>query len=154
MSVTAAVTTRSCAQRVAVIAPAASIWAMIQPPKMSPDGLMSAGIARVRAASSPRGPSTSAGGTATGATGRWAGWSAERELNIGQPLGLRRSSPRLNAVSPLMLQRSIKLPLGGSAPLTPPLWQSLAPAAGGRATGLKLDAGLGQRGGGEPRPSR
>src|SRR3954454_11190996 len=136
MSVTAAVTTRSCAQRVAVIAPAASIWAMIQPPKMSPDGLMSAGIARVRAASSPLGPSTSAGGTATGATG----WSAERELNIGQPLGLRRFSPRLNAVSPLMLQCSIKLLLGGSAPLTVPLWQSLVPAAGGRATGLKLDA--------------
>src|SRR3954452_13331559 len=63
MSVTAAVTTRPCAQLVAVMAPAASIWAMIQPPKMSPDGLMSAGIARVRAASSPRGL---AGGTEGG----------------------------------------------------------------------------------------
>src|SRR5207302_1103110 len=52
---TEAVTTRPSAHRVAVIAPAASISDMIQPPKMSPLGLVSAGIARVRAASSPRG---------------------------------------------------------------------------------------------------
>src|SRR3954471_14397835 len=137
MSVTAAVTTRSCAQRVAVIAPAASIWAMIQPPKMSPDGLISAGIARVRAASSPLGPSTSAGGTAAGATGQLAGWSAERELNIGQPLGLRRSSPRLNAVSPFMLQCSIKLLLGGSAPLTTPPGKALCQP---QAAGLRVSS--------------
>ena len=55
MLLTAAVTTRPSARRVAVIAPAASISDMIQPPKISPDGLVSAGIAKVRAASSPRG---------------------------------------------------------------------------------------------------
>src|SRR5205085_4512979 len=41
--------------RVAVIAPAESISDISQPPKMSPDGLVSAGIAKVRAANSPRG---------------------------------------------------------------------------------------------------
>src|SRR5713226_5360915 len=55
MLLTAAVTTRPFARRVAVIAPAASISDMIQPPNISPLGLVSAGIARVRAASSPRG---------------------------------------------------------------------------------------------------
>src|SRR5260370_13828180 len=52
---TEAGTTRPSARRVAVIAPAESISDMIQPPKISPPGLVSAGIARVRAASSPRG---------------------------------------------------------------------------------------------------
>jgi len=52
---TAAVTTRPSLRRVAVIAPAASISDMIQPPKMSPAGFVSAGIAKVRAANSPRG---------------------------------------------------------------------------------------------------
>src|SRR5438309_462168 len=55
MLLTAAVTTRPSARLVAVIAPAASISDMIQPPKISPLGLVSAGIARVRAASSPGG---------------------------------------------------------------------------------------------------
>ena len=53
MSVTATVATRPCANAVAVIPPATSINDMIQPPKMSPAGLVSAGIARVRTASSP-----------------------------------------------------------------------------------------------------
>src|SRR5712691_10427671 len=52
---TEAVTTRPSARRVAVIAPAESISDIIQPPKISPLGLVSAGIASVRAASSPRG---------------------------------------------------------------------------------------------------
>jgi hypothetical protein len=77
MSVTAAVTTRPCAQRVAVMAPAASIWAMIQPPKMSPDGLMSAGIASARAASSPLGLSRSADGA-------WA--ESGRSVALAAPL--------------------------------------------------------------------
>src|SRR5438132_662315 len=55
MLLTAAVTTRPPARFVAVIAPAASISDMIQPPNISPFGLVSAGIARVRAASSPGG---------------------------------------------------------------------------------------------------
>src|SRR5712691_4485532 len=55
MLLTAAVTTRPPARLVAVIAPAASISDMIQPPNKSPLGLVSAGIARVRAASSPGG---------------------------------------------------------------------------------------------------
>ena len=55
MLLTEAVTTRPSARRVAVIAPAESISDMIQPPKMSPEWLVSAGIARVRAANSPRG---------------------------------------------------------------------------------------------------
>jgi hypothetical protein len=52
---TETVTTRPPACGVADIFPAESISAMIQPPKMSPLGLQSAGIARVREASSPRG---------------------------------------------------------------------------------------------------
>src|SRR6202043_2036018 len=49
------VTTRPPACGVADIFPAESISAMIQPPKMSPLGLQSAGIASVRDASSPLG---------------------------------------------------------------------------------------------------
>ena len=45
---TATVTTRPLACWIAVIFPAASISAMSQPPKMSPIGLVSAGIAGVR----------------------------------------------------------------------------------------------------------
>src|SRR2546421_961351 len=52
---TETVTTRPRACGVADIFPAESISAMIQPPKMSPLGLQSAGIARVREASSPLG---------------------------------------------------------------------------------------------------
>jgi hypothetical protein len=54
---TATVTVWPPARRVAVMLAAASIEAMIQPPKMSPDGLVSAGMARCRAESSPRGAS-------------------------------------------------------------------------------------------------
>src|SRR5437868_15214423 len=52
---TETVTTRPRACGVADICPAGSSSAMIQPPKMSPLGLQSAGIARVREASSPLG---------------------------------------------------------------------------------------------------
>src|SRR5438105_15953213 len=52
---TETVTTRPPACGVADIFPAESISAMIQPPKISPRGLQSAGIARVREASSPLG---------------------------------------------------------------------------------------------------
>src|SRR5436190_13898473 len=52
---TATVTTRPPACGVADILPAESIKDMIQPPKISPFGLLSAGIARVREASSPFG---------------------------------------------------------------------------------------------------
>src|SRR5271156_283847 len=52
---TETVTTRPPACGVADIFPAQSISAMIQPSKMSPLGLQSAGIARVREASSPLG---------------------------------------------------------------------------------------------------
>src|SRR5438105_8641302 len=52
---TATVTTRPPACGVADILPAESISDMIQPPKISPLGLLSAGIARVRKASSPFG---------------------------------------------------------------------------------------------------
>ena len=55
MSVTATVATRPPARRAASMAPAASISAMIQPPNMSPAGLVFAGIARTRDARSPRG---------------------------------------------------------------------------------------------------
>src|ERR1700757_3459257 len=52
---TATVTTRPPACGVADILPAESIKDMIQPPKISPFGLLSAGIAKVREASSPFG---------------------------------------------------------------------------------------------------
>src|SRR5271168_863434 len=52
---TETVTTRPPACGVADIFPAESISAIIQPPKMSPLGLQSAGIARVREANSPLG---------------------------------------------------------------------------------------------------
>src|SRR5436305_5031072 len=52
---TETVTTRPPACGVADIFPAESISAMIQPPKMSPLGLQSAGIASVRDANSPLG---------------------------------------------------------------------------------------------------
>src|SRR3954454_13508521 len=52
---TETVTTRPAACGVADIFPAASIRDMIHPPKISPLGLQSAGMAKVREASSPLG---------------------------------------------------------------------------------------------------
>src|SRR3712207_5702972 len=64
MSVTATVATRPCASPPAAMPPATSISDMSQPPKTSPEGLVSAGIARVRTASTPL---ASAGGPFAGA---------------------------------------------------------------------------------------
>jgi hypothetical protein len=55
MRSTATVTTRPLATVVADIFPAMSISDMIQPPKISPLGLVSVGMASTREASSPRG---------------------------------------------------------------------------------------------------
>ena len=52
---TATVATRPWARADAVTPPAISICEITQPPKMSPAGLASAGIAKVRIASSPFG---------------------------------------------------------------------------------------------------
>ena len=52
MASTATVTTLPRARWNAGTAPARSIWAMSQPPKMSPFGLASAGMAMVRSAGS------------------------------------------------------------------------------------------------------
>src|SRR3954447_15224929 len=57
---TATVTVWASAKRVVVMPAAASIEAMIQPPNMLPAGLVWAGIAKCRAASSPRGITASA----------------------------------------------------------------------------------------------
>src|SRR3954464_3147929 len=82
---TATVTTRPSARSVAVIFPALSISAMSQPPKMSPRGLVSAGIARVRLASPPRGAAAaSLGGPARPVPGR----SMARR-------GVRHAAPRV-----------------------------------------------------------
>src|SRR3981081_1530196 len=51
--VMATVATRPCARCDATLPPARSIWASSQPPKMSPLGLASAGIAMARKAGSP-----------------------------------------------------------------------------------------------------
>src|SRR5947209_655548 len=48
MAVIATVTVRPFARRVATVPPARSIWERSQPPKMSPCGLASAGIAIAR----------------------------------------------------------------------------------------------------------
>jgi hypothetical protein len=55
MPVTATVATRPLERRTAATAPAVSIRAISQPPKMSPLGLVSAGIGTVRIAGSPLG---------------------------------------------------------------------------------------------------
>src|SRR3546814_16596988 len=55
MASTATVATRPAARAPAVMPPAMSICDSTQPPKMSPLGLASAGMARVRVASVPRG---------------------------------------------------------------------------------------------------
>ena len=55
MAVIATVATRPWARWLAVIPPAISICARTQPPKMSPLGFASAGMAKVRMASSPLG---------------------------------------------------------------------------------------------------
>src|SRR3954449_4662143 len=52
MPAIATVTTRPFARRVATVLPARSIWHSSQPPKMSPCGLVSAGIATARSAGS------------------------------------------------------------------------------------------------------
>src|SRR5690606_5962962 len=52
---TATVTTRPVTRSTAAMAPAMSIWLITQPPKMSPAGLVSAGMARVRMVSVPEG---------------------------------------------------------------------------------------------------
>src|SRR3712207_1122850 len=57
MSVAATVATRPRASAPAAMPPATSIRDISQPPKMSPAGLVSAGMARVRTASSPLGSS-------------------------------------------------------------------------------------------------
>ena len=54
MACTATVATRPRARRIAGTAPARSIWASSQPPKMSPLALASAGMATVRKAGSRR----------------------------------------------------------------------------------------------------
>jgi hypothetical protein len=55
ISLTAAVTTRVRARSPARMPAARSICAITHPPKISPAGLASAGIARVRSVSSPSG---------------------------------------------------------------------------------------------------
>src|SRR5215510_12427014 len=55
MAATATVVTRPLDRRTAVTAPATSICAISQPPKMSPLGLVSAGMGTVRMAGSPWG---------------------------------------------------------------------------------------------------
>src|SRR5580700_10557022 len=63
----ATVTTRPPARRTATVPPARSIWHSSQPPKMSPCGLVSAGMAMVRIAGSVSGgTSTAADGVAVG----------------------------------------------------------------------------------------
>src|SRR4051812_10238043 len=52
MPAIATVTTRPFARRVATVLPARSIWHRSQPPKMSPCGLVSAGMAMARSAGS------------------------------------------------------------------------------------------------------
>src|SRR5436309_5678789 len=55
MAVSATVTVRPLARRVATVPPARSICESSQPPKISPCGLASAGMAMARSAGSPRG---------------------------------------------------------------------------------------------------
>src|SRR5690606_24843243 len=55
MPSTATVTTRPLTRSMAAMAPAMSIWLITQPPKMSPAGLVSAGMARVLMVSAPLG---------------------------------------------------------------------------------------------------
>src|ERR1700686_3868880 len=63
----ATVTTRPPACRTATVAPARSIWQSSQPPKISPCGLVSAGMAMVRiAGSASGGTSTAVEGPAVG----------------------------------------------------------------------------------------
>src|SRR5215471_14321694 len=52
MAATATVATRPRARRIAATAPAMSIWAISQPPNISPFGFASAGMAKVRSAGS------------------------------------------------------------------------------------------------------
>src|SRR6056297_32107 len=67
------VATRPWARRHAGTAPAKSIWARSQPPKMSPLGLVSAGIAIVRKAGSPGGGAAGSTGRVSPAPGRFTG---------------------------------------------------------------------------------
>src|SRR5579864_948128 len=60
MAVIAIVTTRPTARRVATVEPARSIWHRSQPPKMSPCGLVSAGMAMARSAGSDAGSTSGA----------------------------------------------------------------------------------------------
>src|SRR5690606_7772826 len=55
MASTATVTTRPLTRSTAAMAPAMSIWLITQPPKISPAGLVSAGMARVRMVRAPLG---------------------------------------------------------------------------------------------------
>ena len=64
MPCTATVATRPLARAPAVMPPATSIWDISQPPKMSPLGLVSRGMARVRMAISPRGSGGASAATA------------------------------------------------------------------------------------------
>src|SRR5271169_6461427 len=60
MAVIAIVTTRPPARRVATVEPARSIWQRSQPPKISPCGLVSAGMAMARSAGSDFGSTSGA----------------------------------------------------------------------------------------------
>src|SRR5579862_7791660 len=70
MASTATVTTRPLARRTAATPPAISIWDIIQPPKMSPLALASAGMAMVRSAGSR------AGGPGVSTVLMGMGWSS------------------------------------------------------------------------------
>ena len=69
MRSTETVAQRLRARRAATLPAARSIWAISQPPKMSPAGLASAGMAMVRMAGSPRGWGEESLGVMAGFTG-------------------------------------------------------------------------------------
>src|ERR1700693_3897819 len=98
MPAIATVTTRPRARRVANVLPARSIWHSSQPPKMSPCGLVSAGIATARSAGSASGAvSTGSDGLADGsAMGHLADRTSEQvtpTASIWAPPAARQDAP-------------------------------------------------------------
>src|ERR1700747_2093289 len=107
MPSTATVAQRPRARRTAALAPARSICAISQPPKMSPDGLVSAGIAIARINGSPSGWSTKFGISVLLSIDNFVPFShhfLDHPVNVGKG-GAKRANHLVKTIAPLLLAR-------------------------------------------------
>src|SRR5580700_4002056 len=143
MAVMATVTTRPPVRRTATDAPARSIWHNSQPPKISPCGLVSAGMAMVRIAGSVSGgTSTAVEGAAVGSDIGLqsalmdANWTTLAHLAISSVTNLLNWAVVIGVDStPKATRRDLNVP---SAPAATIAAASLATTSAGVAAGAVM----------------